>query len=66
MNSTLTRMYSLLTAVRRSMECWTGGTEDTVSHTILMVMFSLPVKLLDEICGDVQKTKMLTSTCISL
>ena len=54
MNNTPRWMHSLLTGVRRSMGCWRSG--DVVSHTILMVIFS--VELLDKICGDIQKTKV--------
>ena len=55
MNNTVARMHSLLTGVRRSMGCW--RLEDATSPPILMVMFS--VELLDEICGGIQKTKVL-------
>ena len=51
MNNILTRMHSLLTGVRRSMEWWSP--EDAIIHTILMVIFSLPVELLDEIYSGV-------------
>jgi len=49
-------MHSLLTGVKRSMGFWRP--EDVISHTILMVIFSLPVELLDESCGEVKKTKV--------
>ena len=51
MNNIPTRMHSLLTGVRRSMEWWFP--EDAIIHTILMVIFSLPVELLDEIYSGV-------------
>ena len=47
MNDTLARLYLPLTGVRRSMG-WRP--KDSIIHTILMVIFSLPVELLDEIC----------------
>ena len=49
MNNTLARLHSLLTGVRRSMGCW--RLKDSIIHTILMVVFSLPVELLDKICA---------------
>ena len=51
MNNGVTRMDSLLTGVRMSIRCW--HPEDAIIHTILMVMFSLPAELLDEIYSKV-------------
>ena len=53
-------VYSLLTGLRRSMRCWQP--KDSITHTILMATFSLPVELLDKICGGVQKIKYVLFT----